>query len=98
TGKGFAIGSAAMTALALIAAFVESAGITTADLAINRPSILAGVLFGGMLPFLFSARTMSAVGQAAGSIVDEVRRQVKEIPGLLDPESDVRPDYQRCVK
>jgi K(+)-stimulated pyrophosphate-energized sodium pump len=55
------------------------------------------VLFGAMLPYLFSARTMRAVGEAAGAIVDEVRRQVKEIPGLLDEESDVRPDYQRCV-
>jgi K(+)-stimulated pyrophosphate-energized sodium pump len=97
TGKGFAIGSAAMTALALISAFVQSADISLSDLAITNPQVLTGVLFGAMLPYLFSARTMRAVGEAAGAIVDEVRRQVKEIPGLLDEESDVRPDYQRCV-
>jgi K(+)-stimulated pyrophosphate-energized sodium pump len=86
-----------MTALALISAFVQSADISLSDLAITNPQVLTGVLFGAMLPYLFSARTMRAVGEAAGAIVDEVRRQVKEIPGLLDEESDVRPDYQRCV-
>jgi K(+)-stimulated pyrophosphate-energized sodium pump len=97
TGKGFAIGSAALTALSLIAAFVESAEIEIADLAVTRPQVIGGVLIGAMLPYLFSARTMRAVGRAAGSIVDEVRRQVKEIPGLLDENSKARPDYQRCV-
>ncbi len=97
TGKGFAIGSAAMTALALISAFVQSANIDTADLAITNPQVLTGVLFGAMLPYLFSARTMNAVGRAAGSIVDEVRRQVEENPALLEEGTDARPDYQRCV-
>jgi K(+)-stimulated pyrophosphate-energized sodium pump len=99
TGKGFAIGSAAMTALALLAAFVESAGITDkAALAITDIRVLSGVLLGAMLPYLFSARTMNAVGEAAGAIVEEVRRQVKENPKLLDPNSDARPDYERCVR
>jgi K(+)-stimulated pyrophosphate-energized sodium pump len=97
TGKGFAIGSAAMTALALISAFVQSAEISAADLAITNPQVLTGVLLGAMLPYLFSARTMRAVGEAAGAIVQEVRRQVAENPGLLDENSDARPDYQRCV-
>ena len=97
TGKGFAIGSAAMTALALISAFVQSADISTADLAITNPQVLTGVLLGGMLPYLFSARTMRAVGEAAGAIVQEVRRQVQENPDLLKEDTDVRPDYQRSV-
>ncbi len=96
-GKGFAIGSAAMTALALISAFVQSADIALTDLAVTNPQVLTGVMLGAMLPYLFSALTMNAVGRAAGAIVDEVRRQVEEIPGLLDENSDARPDYQRCV-
>lgn len=97
TGKGFAIGSAAMTALALIAAFVQAAHIPLEELAITNPQVLTGVLLGAVLPFFFSARTMDAVGRAAGAIVEEVRRQVKENPKLLDLESDARPDYKHCV-
>jgi K(+)-stimulated pyrophosphate-energized sodium pump len=97
TGKGFAIGSAAMTALALIAAFVDSANISLEQLAITNPQVLTGVLLGAMLPFFFSARTMSAVGRAAGSIVDEVRRQVKANPDLLDMSKKAVPDYKACV-
>jgi K(+)-stimulated pyrophosphate-energized sodium pump len=97
TGKGFAIGSAAMTALALISAFVESADIPVADLAVTNMQVLSGILLGAMLPYLFSARTMNAVGKAAGAVVEEVRRQVKENPDLLDETKTVRPDYQAAV-
>jgi len=97
TGKGFAIGSAAMTALALISAFVQTANIDVSSLAVTNVQVLSGILFGAMLPYLFSARTMNAVGQAAGAVVDEVRRQVKENPALLDLSSDARPDYKQCV-
>jgi len=97
TGKGFAIGSAAMTALALISAFVETAEIPLEDLAITNVSVLSGVLFGAMLPYLFSARTMNAVGKAAGAVVAEVRRQVEENPDLLKEDTKARPDYQACV-
>jgi len=79
-GKGFAIGSAALTALALFAAFMATAGITTIDIA--KPVVLAGLLLGGMLPFLFSALSMNAVGRAAMDMITEVRRQFKEIPEL----------------
>jgi len=79
-GKGFAIGSAALTALALFAAFMATAGITTIDIA--KPKVLAGLLLGGMLPFLFSALSMNAVGRAAMDMITEVRRQFKDIPEL----------------
>lgn len=79
-GKGFAIGSAALTALALFAAFMTSAGITTINIA--NPTVMAGLLLGGMLPFLFSAISMSAVGRAAMDMIQEVRRQFKTIPEL----------------
>jgi K(+)-stimulated pyrophosphate-energized sodium pump len=92
-GKGFAIGSAALTALALFAAFTATAGITTID--ISRPLVIAGVFIGGMLPYLFSSLAMAAVGQAAMEMIDEVRRQFREIPGLL--EGKARPDTARCV-
>lgn len=98
-GKGFAIGSAALTALALFAAYRQTAatalGISHLSLDINRPDIMAGLLIGGMLPFLFSSFAMRAVGQAAFEMIGEVRRQFKEIPGLL--EGTGRPDYARCV-
>ncbi|MFM2245906.1 MAG: hypothetical protein RL071_1980, partial [Pseudomonadota bacterium] len=92
-GKGFAIGSAAMTALALFAAFMQQAKITGIDLA--KPEVMAGCFIGGMLPFLFSAMAMSAVGEAAMDMIVEVRRQFREIPGLL--EGTALPDSARCV-
>jgi K(+)-stimulated pyrophosphate-energized sodium pump len=92
-GKGFAIGSAALTALALFAAFEQTAGITTIDVA--KPTVLAGVLIGAMMPFLFSALAIGAVGRAAHKMIEEVRRQFREIPGILDGAG--RPDYARCV-
>ena len=93
TGKGFAIGSAALTSLALLAAFAIAAEIEVIDL-LDHTTIV-GVLIGAMLPFLFSAFTMKAVGRAAMSIVNEVRRQFREIPGLM--EGTAEPDYKECV-
>jgi K(+)-stimulated pyrophosphate-energized sodium pump len=92
-GKGFAIGSAAMTALALFAAFSQQAKITSID--ISKPLVIAGVFIGAMLPFMFSSLAMSAVGQAAMEMIEEVRRQFREIPGLL--EGRAKPDTARCV-
>ena len=92
-GKGFAIGSAALTALALFAAFEQSAGITSID--VTKPKVMAGVLVGAMMPFFFSALAIGAVGRAAHTMIDEVRRQFREIPGIL--EGTGRPDYARCV-
>jgi K(+)-stimulated pyrophosphate-energized sodium pump len=93
TGKGFAIGSAVLTALALMAAFVQAAGIETIDLL--GPTMIPGLIIGAMLPFLFSAMTMTAVGKAAHAIVIEVRRQFHEIPGLID--GHAKPDYKAAV-
>ncbi len=92
-GKGFAIGSAALTALALFASYTQAVGITTINL--TDPFVIAGLFIGGMLPFLFSAITMSAVGKAAFSMIEEVRRQFKEMPGIM--EGKQKPDYRRCV-
>lgn len=92
-GKGFAIGSAALTALALFAAFIQQSGITGID--ISKPLVVAGLFVGGMLPFLFSSMAMSAVGIAAMEMIEEVRRQFREIPGLL--EGTAKPDAARCV-
>jgi K(+)-stimulated pyrophosphate-energized sodium pump len=92
-GKGFAIASAAMTALALFAAFRQQAKVDTIDL--TEPLVMAGLFLGGMLPFLFSSMAMSAVGEAAMDMIEEVRRQFREIPGLL--EGTARPDTARCV-
>ena len=97
TGKGFAIGSAALTAITLIAAFrstVMQLGYDF-DLSILNPKVLIGLFIGVMLPFLFSAITMQAVGRAAGRIVTEVRRQFREIKGLMTGEA--QPDYEACV-
>lgn len=93
TGKGFAIGSAVLTALALIAAYVTAAKIESLD--ILGPTMLPGLLIGAMMPYLFSALTMMAVGKAAHEIVLEVRRQFHEIPGLM--EGTGKPDYKTCV-
>lgn len=92
-GKGFAIGSAAMTALALFAAFSQQARIGGIDL--TKPLVMAGIFVGGMLPFLFSSMAMRAVGEAAMDMIEEVRRQFREIPGLL--EGTAKPDTARCV-
>jgi K(+)-stimulated pyrophosphate-energized sodium pump len=93
-GKGFAIGSAALTALALFSAYTTAVGVKSIDL--TSASVIAGLLIGGMLPFLFSAITMEAVGKAAFKMIEEVRRQFREIPGIM--EEKAKPDYARCVE
>ncbi|MDR1317569.1 MAG: sodium-translocating pyrophosphatase [Spirochaetales bacterium] len=99
TGKGFAIGSAALTALALIVAYIDEIELKASDftfeLSIINPPVLIGLFVGTMLPFLFSSMTMKAVGRAAQNIVREVRRQFKEIPGLMEGTADA--DYAACV-
>ncbi len=92
-GKGFAIGSAALTALALFCSYTQAVGIQTIN--ILDPKVVAGLFIGGMLPFLFSSLTMQAVGRAAGSMIEEVRRQFRDIPGLM--EGTAKPDYAKCV-
>jgi len=96
-GKGFAIGAAALAALAIISAFIEtvSANIEGFSLQINNPEVLVGMFIGGIFPFLVSSLTMTAVGDAAFDMIKEVRRQFKEIPGLL--EGTAEPDTTRCV-
>lgn len=93
-GKGFAIGSAALTALSLFVSYIQTTELTGID--ISRPTVIAGTFIGGMLPFAFSALTMSAVGNAAGAMIDEVRRQFKEIPGIMEGKAE--PEYARCVE
>lgn len=95
TGKGFAIGSAVLTSLALMAAYGQMAGITTLDLL--TAEVLIGALIGALLPFLFSGLTMQAVGTAAGYMIEEVRRQFREIPGLKEGREGVKPDAARAV-
>ena len=92
-GKGFAIGSAALTALALFAAFRTTVGLETIDLA--NPRVMGGLLLGAMLPFLFSSMAMRAVGRAAFEMIEEVRRQFKEIPGLMEGEAEA--EFAKCV-
>ncbi|MGD9873417.1 MAG: sodium-translocating pyrophosphatase [Kiritimatiellia bacterium] len=92
-GKGFAIGSAALTALALFAAFMETAGLKVID--VSKPMVMSGLFLGGMLPFLFSSMAMGAVGRAAYAMIEEVRRQFREIPGLLD--GNAKAEYAKCV-
>ncbi|MBE7016395.1 MAG: sodium/proton-translocating pyrophosphatase, partial [Ruminococcaceae bacterium] len=100
TGKGFAIGSAALTALALIASYVDTVtniaqeGFTL-NLSIMNPPVLVGLFIGGCLPFVFAALTMDAVGRSAQSVVIEVRRQFKEIKGIMTGESEA--DYASCI-
>lgn len=91
--KGFAIGSAAITAIALFSAFAQQAGLSGLD--VLNPTIMMGLMFGAMIPFLFSAFAMRAVGKAAYDMIDEVRRQFREIPGIL--EGTAKPDYSKCV-
>ncbi len=95
-GKGFAIGSAALAALALFAAFAQATGLSKIDM-INDYKFIVGLLLGVVLPFVFSALTLNAVGRAAFAVVEEVRRQFRDIPGLKDGEPGVRPDYSKCV-
>jgi K(+)-stimulated pyrophosphate-energized sodium pump len=92
-GKGFAIGSAALTALALFASYAQAVELTVID--ILNPNVIIGMLVGGMLPFLFSALTMEAVGSAANEMIEEVRRQFREKPGIM--EGTEKPDHARCV-
>ena len=95
--KGFAIGSAAVTALALFSAFVQSAGLSEIGLNITKVEVTAGLFLGGMFPFLFAAMTINAVGRAAFKMIEEVRRQFKEIPGLREGKEGAKPDYTTCV-
>ncbi|MDY5334029.1 MAG: sodium/proton-translocating pyrophosphatase, partial [Vescimonas sp.] len=99
-GKGFAIGSAALTALALMASYIEKvkevgADVTFEDFSLMNPVVLVGLFIGACLPFVFAALTMNSVGRAAQSVVLEVRRQFREITGLMEGKAD--PDYARCV-
>lgn len=99
-GKGFAIGSAALTSLALFAAFITRSKLQVTDGSLNSielldPLVFSGLLLGALLPFIFSAMTMKSVGDAAKDMVEEVRRQFKEIPGLMEGKN--KPDYKRCV-
>lgn len=92
-GKGLAIGSAALTALALFVAYAQAARLTAIDL--NDPKVMVGLFIGGLLPFLFSAMSIQAVSRAAEKMIEEVRRQFREIPGIM--EGSARPEYERCV-
>lgn len=93
-GKGFAIGSAALTALALFASYTQAARLSGLD--VTNPNVIAGAFIGGMLPFLFSALTMTAVGDAANAMVQEVRQQFRSKPGILQGTEE--PDYARCIE
>ena len=98
-GKGFAIGSAALTALALFAAFKTSVPEMVAeDLSLTEPMVVIGLLIGGALPFVIASMTMTSVGKAAGAMVTEIRRQFREIDGLLEGREGVKPDSARCVE
>ena len=92
-GKGFAVGSAALTALALFVSYSQIANLDKIDLL--TPTVVAGLLIGGMLPMLFSALTMNSVGKAANQMIEEVRKQFREFPGIM--EGTQKPDYARCV-
>lgn len=96
-GKGFAIGAAALAALAIIAAFVETMHFTDQafELLLSDPRVLTGMFIGGMLPFLIASITMTSVGDAAMEMIEEIRRQFREIPGLMEGTAD--PDHARCI-
>ncbi len=103
-GKGYAIGSAALTALALFSAFTQAvdqtriaAGLQPLQIVVTNPGVVIGLFIGGILPFFIAALTMTAVGRAAGQMVEEIRRQFREIPGLLEGKPGARPDAARCV-
>ncbi|MDD3264315.1 MAG: sodium-translocating pyrophosphatase [Dehalococcoidales bacterium] len=95
TGKGFAIGAAGLTSLALLFAYAETVGITAEGINLLQPEVLVGMFLGALLPAIFCALTMDAVGKTSFSIVNEVRRQFKEIPGLMDGTG--KPEYAKCV-
>jgi len=92
-GKGFAIGSAALTALAMFAAYTKAVGLSVIDL--STPKVVVGMFIGGMVPFLVAAMTMTSVGKAAFKMVEEIRRQFREIPGIMDGTG--KPDSARCI-
>jgi len=94
-GKGFAIGSAALTALALFSAYTQ---VVKVQIVVTEPRVVIGLFLGGVLPFFIAALTMTSVGRAAGKMVEEIRRQFREIPGLLAGDPDARPDSARCVE
>ncbi|MCP4609060.1 MAG: sodium-translocating pyrophosphatase [Planctomycetes bacterium] len=94
-GKGFAIGSAALTALALFVAYTQAVGLTSID--IKNPLVVIGIFIGGMVPMVCAALTMTSVGKAAFSIVEEIRRQFREIPGLLEGKEGAKPEPETCV-
>ena len=96
-GKGFAIGSAALTALAMFAAYASAVGLDKEGLNLVDPMVVIGLFIGGVMPFFVGAQTMTAVGRAAQGMVKEVRRQFREIPGLLEGKPGVKPDSARCV-
>ncbi len=96
-GKGFAIGAAALAALAIIAAFVETMTVNNPDfsLELSNPTVLTGIFIGGVLPFLIASITMTSVGDAAMEMIEEIRRQFREIPGLM--EGNAEPDHAKCI-
>ena len=103
-GKGFAIGSAALTALALFSAYTRTVdtelaamGREPVQILVTSPEVVVGLFIGGLIPYLIGAMTMTAVGRAAGRMIDEIRRQFREIPGLLEGREGVKPDAARCV-
>jgi K(+)-stimulated pyrophosphate-energized sodium pump len=99
-GKGFAIGSAALTAIALFAAFGQAAGTALGHpllMSLSDPVVVIGMLIGGIIPFFIGALTMTSVGRAAMKMVEEIRRQFKEIPGLLEGREGVKPDVEKCI-
>ena len=103
-GKGFAIGSAALTALALFSAYTRTvdaelaaAGQPPVQILVTSPEVVVGLFIGGLIPYLIGAMTMTAVGRAAGRMIDEIRRQFREIPGLLEGREGVKPDAASCV-
>jgi K(+)-stimulated pyrophosphate-energized sodium pump len=95
TGKGFAIGAAGLTALALLLSYSQAVGISLSDISLLDPHVIAGLFLGAALPAIFCAMTLNAVGKTSFSIVNEVRRQFREIPGLM--EGTAKPEYARCV-
>ncbi len=96
-GKGFAIGSAALTALAMFSAYASAVGLREEGLDLVDPMVVIGLFIGGVMPFFVGAQTMTAVGRAAQGMVEEVRRQFRELPGLLEGKEGVKPDSARCV-
>ncbi len=96
-GKGFAIGSAALTALAMFSAYASAVGLNQTGINLVDPMVVIGLFIGGVMPFFVGAQTMTAVGRAAQGMVEEVRRQFREIPGLLEGKEGVKPDSARCV-